>query len=197
MKKTYQEIKRILVHDLGFRDLAAYRRWVDDVRPTTQPTASDIARLSPDVIDCRAFWQVCDELFGIDPVCNVVTAPEVGALPFDVETPMDANRMNLRLAKTFGITSFLEEHASARLRVLEVGSGYGSLKHFVETHTNHIYVGVDAVPRVPGVIESTSEGFLPAGARRTAAGHVRLCRLVERVPALLCAATEADRPGLP
>jgi hypothetical protein len=159
--KGYREIRRILVDELGFCDLAAYKKWVVEVRPTIVPTAEAIARLSPDVVDTRAFWKVCDELFGSDPVCNVAIAPEVGRLPYPIETVMDVNRMNLRLAKSLGFTAFLEENANARLKVLEIGTGYGSLKNFVETHTNHIYTGVDAVRRVDGVIETTQEGLLP------------------------------------
>ena len=69
--KGYREIKRILVEELGFRDLAAYQKWVTDVRPHVQPTPEAIERLSPHAVDCRAFWKVCDELFRSDPVCNV------------------------------------------------------------------------------------------------------------------------------
>jgi hypothetical protein len=159
--KGYREIKRIVSEELGFCDLAAYQRWATEVRPTTQPTPEAIARLSPDVVDCRAFWKVCDDLFGSDPVCNVALAPEVGRLPYPIETLMDVNRMNLRLAKSFGFTAFLEENANARLQVLEIGPGYGSLKNFIETHTNHLYTGVDTVPRVEGVVETTQEGWLP------------------------------------
>ena len=159
--KDHREIKRILVDELGFRDLVAYQKWIAEVRTTICPTPEAIARLSPDVVDCRAFWKVCDELFGSDPVCNVAVTPEVGRLPYAIETPMDANRMNLRLAKSLGITAFLEENAHARLKVLEIGPGYGSLKSFIETNTNHLYTGVDAVVRIPGVIQSTQEGLLP------------------------------------
>ena len=31
----------------------------------------------------------------------------------------------------------------------------------METHTNHVYVGVDAVPRVGGVVATTETGLLP------------------------------------
>jgi hypothetical protein len=159
--KGYREIRRILVDDFGFRDLAAYEKWIAEVLPTTRPTPEGVAKLSPDVVDCRAFWKVCDELFGIDPVCNVAITPEIGRLPYAIETPMDANRANLQLAKSLGITAFLEENAHARLKVLEIGCGYGSLRNFVETHTNHVYVGVDVVPRVAGVVETTQDGLLP------------------------------------
>jgi|SRR5579859_1059162 len=159
--KTYDEIKRILVDELGFRDLEAYRTWINDVRPTIAPTPARIDKLSPDVVDCRDFWKVCDELFGSDPVANVALAPEVGRLPYPIETPMDANRMNLRLAKSMGVTAFLDENAHQRVRTLEIGPGYGSLKNYIETHTNHLYTGVDVVPRIPGVIQATAEGLLP------------------------------------
>jgi hypothetical protein len=168
----YKDIKRILVEEYGFRDLQTYKKWIEAVRPTTSPTPERIERLSPDAIDCRAFWRVCGELFGTDPVCNVSVVPEVGRLPHPVETPMDASRMNLRLAKSLGVTSFLEENAHARLKVLEIGPGYGSLKNFIETHTNHIYTGVDVLPRIPGIAETTPDGLLPRSLiEREAASH--------------------------
>ena len=81
MKKA-QEIRRILTEDLGFTDLAAYQKWIEQVRPTVQPTAEHIERLSPDNIDCRDFWKVCEELYGDDPVCNVA----VPSVPMTSET---------------------------------------------------------------------------------------------------------------
>jgi hypothetical protein len=160
--KKYQEIKRNLVDDLGFATLADYKKWIDEVRPGVTPTPERIAKLSPDGLDCRDFWRVCEELYGMDPVCNVAVAPKVGTLSHAVETHMDSNRLNLQLAKSFGITSFLEEFADARLKILEVGPGFGSLKSYVETHTKHLYTAVDVFPRFPGVIETTAEGFIPA-----------------------------------
>jgi hypothetical protein len=159
--KGYDEIKRIVAEDLGFKDLSAYAEWVKDVRPTIYPTPARVALLSPDEVDCHDFWKVCDDLFGTDPVCNVTVAPEVGRLPFAVEGPMDANRMNLRLARSLGVTPFLDENAHERLKTLEIGTGLGSLKNYIETHTNHLYTGVDVVPRVPGVHSATRDGLLP------------------------------------
>jgi hypothetical protein len=159
--KTADDIRRIVTEELGFTDLDAYRKWIAEERPRTRPTAERIALLSPDAVDNRAFWRVCEELFGADPVCNVAVAPAVGELPFAIEGPMDANRMNLRLARSLGVTSFLEENAQARVRILEIGPGYGALKNWIETHTNHRYSGVDVYPRVPGVLEATADGLLP------------------------------------
>src|SRR5450432_2569761 len=159
--KQYDEIRRALVQDFGFTDLAAYKRWVERDRANLVLTSELIEQLSPDNVDCRDFWRVCDELFALDPVCNVAVNPSVGRLPYAIETRMDANRMNLRFARSFGITGFLEENAQQRLKVFEIGPGYGSIMNFVETHTNHEYTGVDVVPRVPGVIEATAEGLIP------------------------------------
>jgi hypothetical protein len=159
--KLYDEIRKTMLEELGFVDLAAYRRWVEVDRPKLRVDQKMIERLSPDHVNCRDFWRVCDELFSIDPVCNVAVSPDVGRLPYAIDTRADANRMNLRFAKSFGITNFLEENAYERLKVLEVGTGYGGLMHFIETHTNHEYTGVDVVARVPGVIEATAEGLLP------------------------------------
>jgi hypothetical protein len=159
--KTAEDIKRILTEELGFASLDAYKKWIKDERLKTRPTPERIARLSPDVIDNRAFWRVCEELFGADPVCNVAVDPALGTMPYAVETPMDANRLNLRLARSMGVVAFLEENAHARVRTLEIGPGYGSLKNFVETHTNHRYTGVDVYPRIPGVLEASADGLLP------------------------------------
>lgn len=160
--KKYDEIKRILTEDFGFVDLDAYKKWVANVRPTLSLTPDLIQRLSPDDVDCRDFWKVCDELFGYDPVCNVVCQPAVGSLPYPIETPMDANRMNLRLAKSLGILAFIDENAHERLKFLEIGSGYGSIKNYIETRTAYVYTGVDAAPRIPGVVQTTGQGFIPA-----------------------------------
>lgn len=159
--KNRSQIRSILIDELGFRDLESYQRWAREVRPTMSVTSKHVERLSPDAIDCRAFWQVCGELFGTDPICNVALQPTVGSLPYQITASIEANRMNLRLAKCLGITSFLEENAHARLNVLEIGPGFGSLMNFIEANTNHVYVGVDVVPRVPGVLETTSDGLIP------------------------------------
>ena len=168
--KHSDEIRRILVEDFGFADLKAYRRWVEGERSRLVPTPELIEKLSPDRVDCRDFWRVCDELFSLDPVCNVAVDPSIGRLPHAIETRADANRMNLRFAKSFGITDFLEENAQKRLKVFEIGTGYGSIMNFIETHTNHEYTGVDVVPRVPGVLETTAEGLIPEALVQREAG---------------------------
>jgi hypothetical protein len=160
--KTRDEIRRILTEELDFTSLDAYRKWIAEVRPSVRPTPERVALLSPDGIDCRAFWRVCEELFGQDPVVNVATAPRGGALPSTGGDAMDWNRQNLKIAKSFGITSFLEEHAASRIKTLEIGPGYGSLKNFIETHTQHQYTGIDVYPRIPGVLEATTSGLIPA-----------------------------------
>ncbi len=158
--KGYEEIRRILTEDFGFVDLAAYKRWIADVRPNIALTVDLLQKLSPDSVDCRAFWKVCDDLFGHDPICNVASPPKVGTLPYAVETPMDANRLNLRFARSLGVLAFLDENAHERLKILEIGPGYGSIKNYVETHTAYSYIGVDVVPRIPEVVETTPEGFI-------------------------------------
>jgi hypothetical protein len=160
--KREPEIRRVLTEDFGFRDLAAYKRWVEEARPRLVVTPELVAKLSPDDIDCRAFWRVCESLFGDDPVCNLVVAPTAGRLEHAIESQMDANRLNLQLAKTLGVTAFLDEFAHEPVKTLEIGPGFGSLKHYIETHTRHAYSAVDVFPRMPGVVEATAEGLIPA-----------------------------------
>lgn len=159
--KTYADIRHVLTNELGFHNLRDYQKWIEEVRPTISPNQELVDRLSPDNVDCRDFWKVCDELFGMDPVYNDTLQPKVGVVPFPIETTTDANRMNLRLAKCLGITAFLDENASARLKTLEIGPGFGSLKNYIETHTMHIYQGIDVYPRLPGVLQTTAEGLIP------------------------------------
>ncbi|HYQ01970.1 MAG TPA: class I SAM-dependent methyltransferase [Polyangiaceae bacterium] len=33
--------------------------------------------------------------------------------------------------------------------------------HFIETHTNHEYTGVDVAPRLPGIVQATAQGLIP------------------------------------
>lgn len=159
--KTSDEIRRILTEELGFVNLDAYKRWVDSTRPTIVPSPARIELLSPDAVDCRAFWKVCEELFGLDPVCNLTVSPSVGRLTHEIENRMDANRLNLRFAKSFGITAFLDENAGERLKTLEIGPGFGALKNYIETNTRHTYTGIDVYPRLPGLIETTPDGLIP------------------------------------
>jgi hypothetical protein len=159
--KTTAEIRRVLTKELGFHNLQDYKKWIEEVRPTIALTPEVIDRLSPDAVDCRDFWKVCDEIFGTDPVYNGSIQPTVGVVPYPVESRSDANRMNLRLAKSLGITAFLDENASLRLKTLEIGPGFGSLKNYIETHTAHIYTGFDVCPRLPDVLETTAEGLIP------------------------------------
>jgi len=157
----YVEIKRILTNEFGFHNLKDYQKWIDEVRPTISPNSELIQRLSPDNVDCRDFWKVCEELFGIDPVFNDSLKPTVGVMPFAIETRADANRMNLRLAKSVGITAFLDENAGVRLKTLEIGPGFGSLKNYIEANTMHIYKGVDVYPRLPDILQTTADGLIP------------------------------------
>jgi hypothetical protein len=60
-----------------------------------------------------------------------------------------------------GVTSFLDENASERVKTFEIGAGFGSLKNYIETHTTHVYTGVDVFPRIPGIVEATAEGCIP------------------------------------
>lgn len=159
--KTSSAIRRILTEEFGFTDLDAYKKWIADVRPRISPSRELIEKLSPDNIDCTDFWKVCEELFGNDPVFNEVIRPEVGNLPYAIESRVDANRMNLLLAKSLGVTTFLDECADRRLKVLEIGPGFGSLKNYIETHTRYIYAGVDVYPRIEGVLQATPEGVIP------------------------------------
>jgi hypothetical protein len=159
--KGYDEIRRIVTSDFGFVDLAAYRLWVREKRATTPLTPERLAALSPDDIDCRAFWRVCDELFGFDPVCNLAIPPTTGKLPYAVVSEMDANRMNLHLATSLGMTAFLDEFSHERVKTLEIGPGFGALRNYIEVRTRHVYIGVDVRPRIPGVIEATADGLIP------------------------------------
>lgn len=157
----YNDIKDIIVSRYGFHNLETYRNYLENpLYGKSPPTQEEIDLLSPDNINCRDFWLVCDNLFGTDPVCNVSikryhSYREALGITY-------ANRHNLWLAETFNFLLYLREFSFNPQHVLvEIGSGYGSLKGWVEANTKFQYFGFDVVPRLPDIQSLTDQGTFP------------------------------------
>ena len=156
--KNYQEIKDIIVNQLGLTDLDAYAKYEELYRPPNNKiiTREEVELLSPDNINCIDFWKVIEEVFGVDCITNTMHENQKW-------TPTDCNRRNLGLARQMGALNVIDWCAqfSSQSSILEIGTGYGCLKHYLEPKYCFNYTGVDVVPRVEGVIQTTPEGLLP------------------------------------
>lgn len=152
--KNYNEIKDIIINKLGITDLETYKKYVESYHNDTPRFISkeDIELLSPDNINNYDFWKVIEELFGTDCVSNI----NFGSLPQD---KISCNRRNLNLARLMGCLTFLEEHKFYKNRILEIGSGYGCLKNWIEAETRFEYVGVDVYPKVQDVQSVSANGL--------------------------------------
>ena len=151
-----EQIKETIVNRLGIKNLDAYSEWKKKVFGKDTPilTQEDRELLSPDNIHNGAFWQVCEELFYVDPVSNC----QCNKLPNDIDL---GNKRNMVLARTTGMLNIVDEWKHYTMPILEIGAGYGNFKNYVELTTNMTYTGVDVYPKTNGVIASTPEGFLP------------------------------------
>lgn len=162
--KTYDQIKSILIDQLGIRDLKTYKDWGDrflwngkgPMCTPRKPTQEDIDLLSPDLIDNNAFWRIAEELFKTDPVANCN-----GTLPFDIE---EANRNNLTIYQQDGFTGMVEGFkqlwSPSRIPLLEIGPGYGAFKEWCARLGGIDYYATDVYPRIPGVDATHPNGLM-------------------------------------
>jgi len=85
--------------------------------------------LSPDNVDCGAFWAVCIELFGIDPICNISDMRYGNTNYINQYDVTTANRRNLWLTETFEVLTYLKEFTQHPSAVMEFGVvGYTVIK---------------------------------------------------------------------
>ena len=154
---NYIQIKEIITEKYGFKTLADYQAHLS--KPKKKPTQEEIDILSPDRVNCREFWNVADDLFGIDPVCNISMK---GYANFGAKiTAFQGNRANLWIAKSLGVTAFIDEFAGHNAVVVEIGAGYGSLKNYIESTTKNQYFGWDVVSRCNNIYKLNDDGTFP------------------------------------
>lgn len=156
----YNEIKDIITNKYGYKTLDDWKKHVESItQTTTPPTQEMVDLLSPDNVDCGAFWKVCTDLFGIDPVCNI-TDRRYGDNNVNMYDIITANRRNLWLTETFGFLTYLKEYAQYPSAVMEFGVGFGNLKNWIETCTQKQYYGFDVNPLVDGILPLDCSGKL-------------------------------------
>jgi SAM-dependent methyltransferase len=162
--KSYQEIKDIIVKDLGITNLEEYRRYCDLFKDDTRKLLKEeLELLSPDNINNKDFWIVAEQLFGIDPVCNTKSG---------VKNIEEGNVANLKLARHSGMLNFVEDNSDLPIEILEIGPGYGSLKNYIKSKTKFLYKGVDVYPKCDEIIASNIDGTLPEEIKTKKFGHV-------------------------
>lgn len=120
-------------------------------------------KLNPDIINPKVFWKATDIHFGFDTVANTQRKTETHSSFFkDIKTFKDANDQNHRLVHWLGVTGYLDwikynaEYKFKKLKIGEVGCGYGSLKENYVNDTME-YIGFDVIPRFDGVVEIEGE----------------------------------------
>lgn len=153
--KSYSEIYQIIHDELGLTDLSAYQRYYrsfEDKENPRYPTPEEIAKLNPDDIDNKAFWEVAEEIFSTDAVSNCqFTTPR---------SKREAARRNLALYKVDGFIGWLECMEDANKKILEIGPGYGTLRQWIDVNTKYEYYGVDVYPKIDEIDESETNGLM-------------------------------------
>lgn len=153
--KNYDQICEIITQRYGLTDLEKYKAWLAAWRAKGgTATQEEADLLSPDNINCRDFWRVCEDVFGADPICNAAD----GA---NYTTNMEANRLNLGIARSSGLLNIVDDMRFYRVRMLEYGPGLGCVKNYVEVNTKFDYAGFDVNPRIPDVMAATETGYIP------------------------------------
>lgn len=155
--KGYTEIRDIIVNQLGLRDQASYKAYIDQFHRTDNPripTPEEIALLDPDTIDNNAFWRVAEEIFKTDPVSNCSYG--------EPRSTQEANRANLRIYHDQGFTGKVE---AIQLwggwkdpQLLEIGPGYGAFKDWLSRRWS--YFGADCYPKTTRVDQTLLNGLL-------------------------------------
>lgn len=157
--KGADEIRDIIVNQLGIKDLTAYQAWLRE--PRGAPTQEQIDLLSPDLIDNGAFWRVAEELFSTDPVSNCT----VGRDKPEPVSQAEANRLNMTIYHMDGITGLFESmlihYGASSTKVLEIGPGYGAFRDWLAARWPVArYHAADCYPRIPEAIQTTPGGLL-------------------------------------
>lgn len=154
--KNKEEIRKIITEHFKITTPESYKKWLVDWRANGGIVSDeDLKILSPDNINCRDFWIVGEELFGTDCVCNTLDG-----IP-NVTEQMQGNRVNLNLAKQSGILNVIDHFSNYKIKILEIGAGYGSLKNYIEVKTEFDYSGFDVYPKIAGVLSTTDAGYIP------------------------------------
>lgn len=111
-------------------------------------TQADIDLLDPDTIDCTEFWSYIDTRFD-KSVCGQKQ---------EKYTRESINFANLRLAMQTGLLGWLDDYGNCvknRVKLLEIGPGYGSIYNEYKLHPDKIdYHMCDVVPKFNGVVKS-------------------------------------------
>jgi hypothetical protein len=169
--KNANEIYDIIYHQLGLKNLEAYKAYADSFfkEPYRVVTQEEIELLSPDNIDNMAFWGVAEQIFKTDPVSNCQYKKE-----FSIPT---ANRNNLNIYLLDGILSLLQFYnkMAPRMNVFEIGPGYGALKNWIEVNTDFDYSGVDCYPKINGIFETEPNGVMKTETVEAFKGKVGIC----------------------
>lgn len=117
-----------------------YQHCVEKFR-TEKISISDIEKYNPDNMDNATFWRESIEKFGLIPICGAV---DLGELDKNI-----ANYYNALLATYVGAYNLLDGHFlsgedTQRIKLLDIGAGFGSLAQYIQIRQYNIdYYGID------------------------------------------------------
>lgn len=143
----------------GWHDINAF---YDYCGRTKRPDFHVNEDLSPDVTNNRAFWEACEQHFGIDAVANRSSDRQ--------ESIEKGNKDNFELFKLMcqpfydvAIRSILKRPVPPK-HIVEIGPGYGSFKENGNIPTDFKYTSFDVYPRIEGCrqIANTNGLFEPS-----------------------------------
>lgn len=142
---------------VGWNDLKSY---LDHINSTKDRHTFD--ELHPDKVNSKLFWQVAEEYFGTDPVCNHKNNSD------RVLDITEANFQNFLLSHYVGmhgqtdLLCLMLHKVFGRVDIAEIGSGYGSFQPLFmdieDRYTPNVsYSGFDITKQLATTIEVEGE----------------------------------------
>lgn len=160
------DFDKVIAGDYQITDLPSYVEYKKKAGQNGV-TVDEIQRLSPDTINSCSFWQWIEN--------HPKLAKDAIAFGTTEQDSIEkVNLINFNIACQMGVLNFiLMNRHIAGMPVLDIGPGYGMLKHFIQNSTQFVYHGVDAYPKIDGVLKVGDDGStLPESIMNTRFGMV-------------------------
>lgn len=145
MNSQISYIKNIVENKYGITSPEAYIQYKKD-KFDSGLTLDEINKLSPDIIDSGSFWEYIEKesIFNRDAIAYGYKSTD------DIDT---INAHNYTFACQLGIMNYVFARYNMKMNLLDVGTGYGFLKRFVEKATPFDYYGADVYPKIEGIFK--------------------------------------------
>lgn len=136
---------------LGWYDINSYYAWMQN---TSRDRFIEQESLSPDVVNNRAFWEACEQHFGIDAVAN---RRESRQESIDKGNKDNFEIFNLLCRGFYDVAiRSLRNRPAPSKHIVEIGPGYGSFKESGLIPHDFKYTAFDVYPRIEGCKQLTN-----------------------------------------